>query len=134
MPLSRALVDRARLLRKAASATKVGGRTTFVDTEPGTWFPARLTLPTATNEQTPSGFSSRRVVLVPTLLFDVEDDDGTEVEVRFNDMVEVESEDLGSTTWQVTAEPMPMRKREGIIGYSTTLRRVEVHDFEPKVA
>lgn len=133
MPLQSVLIDRARILRQAASAVKVGGRTTFVDTEPGTWFSCRLQMPTATNEQIPAGFVSKRVVLVPTLIFDTEDDDGTEVAVRFNDMLEVESDDLGSTTWQVTAEPMPFRKREGIIGYQTTLRRVETHDFEPKV-
>lgn len=113
---------------------KVGGRTTFSDTEPGTWFAARLQMPTASAEGIPPQFVSKRVVLVPTLYFDVEDEAGTEVRVRYNDMLEVESEDLGASMWQVTAEPSPFRKREGIIAFSVTLRRIEAHEFEPKVA
>jgi hypothetical protein len=111
----------------------VGGRTTFVDTEPGTWFAARLQMPTAMPEGTPTNFVSKRVVLVPTLIFDTEDDEGTPVEVNFDDMLEVESDDLGSTTWQVTAHPQPFRKREGIIGFQVAVRRVETGSFTPKV-
>lgn len=134
MSLESVLVDRARLVRKLASTTKVLGRTTFVEGEPGTWFAARLQMPTATAEQIPPGFVSKRVVLVPTLIFAVEDDNGTPVTVRFNDMLEIESDDLGTETWQVSGEPMPFRKREGIIGWQVTVKRVEAHEFQPKVA
>src|SRR4051794_18519948 len=98
MGLDSVLLDRARLVRQAASGTKAGGRTTFVETEPGTWFPARLSLPESMPEGQPAGFVSKRVVKTPTLLCATEDDIGNEVEVRFNDMLEVESEDLGSAT------------------------------------
>lgn len=133
MSLTAVLVDQARLLRKAGSGVKVGGRTTFVDTEPGTWFSCRLQMPTATAEQLPAGFISKRVVLVPTLIFDIEDDEGTEVVVKANDMLEIESDDLGVATWQVAGAPMPFRKREGIIGWQVTLKRVETDDYEPKI-
>jgi hypothetical protein len=132
--LGAVLVDRARPLRKSASSVKVGGRTTFADSEPGTWFAARLMMPTATPESMPAGFISKRVVLVPTLICDTEDDQGDPVVLAFNDMVEVESEDLGAATWQVTAEPEPFRKKQGIIGYSVNLKRVETGDFMPRVA
>lgn len=132
MSLAAVLLDRARLQRRAASSVKVGGRTTFVDTEPGTWFACRLQMPTATPEQLPAGFVSKRVVLVPTLIFDTEDDEGTEVVVKANDMLEVESDDLGAAMWQVAGAPMPFRKREGIIGFQVTVKRVETDDFQPK--
>lgn len=128
MGLTSVLIDRARLVRLAASATKVGGRTTFVETEPGTWFAARLQM-AATTEQQPSGFVSKRAVPTPTLIFATIDDAGNEVEVRFNDVLEVESEDLGSTTWQVTQEPEPFRKKQGVIGFQVQLKRVETREF-----
>lgn len=113
---------------------RVGGRTTFADTEPGTWFNARLMMPTATPETTPPGGASKRVVLSPSLILDTEDDEGSPVEVFFSDMLEVESEDLGNDMWQVSSEPRPFRKKHGIIGYECELRRIEAHDFEPRAA
>ena len=134
MSLSSVLVDRGRLHRKAASTVRVGGRTTFADTEPGTWFAARLMMPNATPESIPAGFISKRIVLVPTLIFDIEDDEGSPVEVRNSDMVEVESDDLGNAMWQVTSEPEAFRKKQGIIGFKAELKRIETHDFERRVA
>jgi hypothetical protein len=130
--LDSVLIDRARISRKRASDVKVGGRTTFGETEPGTWFAARLQLPTATPEQVPSGFVSKRVVFVPTLIFATEDDEDNPIDVHSTDTLEVESEDLGNALWQVTAEPQPFRKREGIIGYQVPLKRVETSDFQPR--
>lgn len=134
MGLTSVLVDRARLIRKAATPLKVGGRTTFVDVEPGEWFSCRLEMPTVAPESRPPSFASKRVVLSPTLIFDIEDDEGTEVVVRADDMLTVESEDLGSATWQVTGQPMPFRKKEGIIGWQVGVKRIDVDDFQPKVA
>lgn len=129
MSLEAVLVDRARLVRKADSGVKVGGRTTFVEADPGTWFAARLTMPTTSPEQLPAGFVSKRVVLVPTLVYGTDDDDDNPVELRFNDELDVESDDLGSARWQVTTEPQPFRKRESILGFQVTLKRVEVREF-----
>lgn len=134
MGLTSVLLDRARLVRKAASATKVGGRTTFVDTEPGTWFAARLQMPSTQAEQQPADFVAKRIVPTPTLMYAPDDDIGNPVEVRFSDMLEVESEDLGNALWQVTTEPEPYRKKRGIIGFEVQLRRVESHEFEQRVA
>lgn len=129
MSLTAVLVDRARLVRQADSGSKVGGRTTFAETEPGTWFAARLQMPTTTAEQTPTGFVSKRAVFVPTLIYDVDDDENNPVEIRSTDVLEVESDDLGNARWQVTTEPQPFRKRESIIGFQVTLTRVEANEF-----
>lgn len=134
MGLSSVLIDRARLLRKAATPLRTGGRTTFVDVEPGEWFSCRLEMPTVAPESQPPSFVSKRVVLSPTLIFDIEDDEGTEVVVRADDMLTIESDDLGSATWQVTGEPMPFRKKQGIIAFQVGVKRIDVDDFQSKVA
>ena len=134
MGLQSVLLDRARLIRKAATPLHVGGRTTFVDVEPGEWFAARLDLPTVAPESQPTSFASKRVVLNPTLIFDIEDEEGTAVIVKSDDMLLVESEDLGSATWQVTGQPIPFRKKRGIIGWQVGLKRIDADDFQSKVA
>lgn len=130
MSLRSVLKDRARLHRKMASPVKVAGRTTFVDGEPGTWFAARLMVPQSQPEATPAGGAAKRAVLSPTLIFGTDDDEGSPVVIRFNDMLEVESEDLGNAIWQVDGEPRPYRKKRGIIAYEANLKRIETHDFE----
>lgn len=132
MSLSAVLVDRARLLRKGAQPLKVEGRTQFVDTEPGTWFACRLSLPTAPESYDPATVR-KRVVIVPTILYDLEDDQDNEVLLNASDMLEIESDDLGNATWQVTANPEPLRRREGLVGWQVALRRVQSVEFEPKI-
>lgn len=128
MGLQSVLVDRGRILRQAVAAGQVGGRTQFVKTEPGQWFDCRLFLP-----QMPESFDSqrvsKRVVIVPTLLYGIYDQDGNLFRVLPTDYLEIESDDLDSETWQVTAEPQPLRKKRGVIGFQTSLKRVEVSLF-----
>jgi hypothetical protein len=126
------LVDRGRLLRKAAQPVKIEGRSQFADAEPGDWFGCRLFLPASPESYDPATVR-RRVVIVPTLLYGLYDDSGNLLEVLNTDEIEVESDDLGNATWQVTAAPEPLRKKNGLIGWQTTLRRVATNEFEPKV-
>lgn len=131
MSLDAVLVDRARILRQAATALKLEGRTQFAEVEPGTWFACRLTLPEPP-ETYDQARTYKRVVIVPMLLFGTDDDDGNPLAVVHTDMLEVDSDDLGHETWQVTSDPQPLRRREGMIGFQAALRRVEVPNFQPK--
>lgn len=116
-------MDSGRILRKAG-AVKVGGRTTFVETEPGQWFSCRLFLPQSPESYDPARVS-KRVVRAPTLLYGTDDDEGNELEVRLSDRIEIESDDLGTALWEVTGAPQPLRKKEGVLGWQATLKRVE---------
>lgn len=131
MGLTSVLVDRGRVLRQAAQPLKVEGRTQFVATEPGTWFDCRLFMPASPESYDPATVR-KRVVRVPTMLYDTEDEQGNELTMAVTDQVEIESDDLGSATWQVTGAPEPLRKKTGIIGWQVTLRLVENAEFEPK--
>jgi hypothetical protein len=117
------LVDRGRILRKSG-AVKVGGRTTFVDSEPGEWFACRLFLPQSPESYDPARVS-KRVVIAPTLMYGTDDEEGNQIEVRLSDRIEVESDDLGVALWQVTGAPQSLRKKEGILGWQATLKRLE---------
>lgn len=131
MGFGSALVDRARIMRPGASTLKLEGRTQFAEIEPGTWFDCRLTLPTSPESLGP-GSAYKRVVRAPTLLYATEDENGDEFTLDPQDYIEVESEDLGTETWQVTAAPEPLRRKTGIIGYQTTLKRIELREFAAK--
>lgn len=125
MGLTSVLVDQGRILRKGVAGPQVGGRTQFVDTEPGQWFDCRLFLPNMPESFDPQRVS-RRVVVVPTLLYAIYDQDGNTFRVLPSDMIEVTSDDLDAGTWLVTAEPQPLRKKQGVIGFQTTLSRIKI--------
>jgi hypothetical protein len=141
MALASALVDRARIVRRVPNDYKVDGETGFVDA-PGPWFKARLTIPES--EEAVSGISSRRVgldastqrrrvVKRPTLMFGTRDSEGQQIVLTVEDKVEVDSRELGTEVWLVSADPGPIRAKRKVLGYTVTLRRIEDHEQEQAV-
>lgn len=130
MALTSALVDRARAIRpQAATAGRVAGSTVFVPVE-SAWFNAFLQMPQGT--RSPDGSDGRRrVVTVPTLIFDVVDDENEEVAITVADRLEIDSERLGRAIWQPTADPQPLATLTEVLGWQVTVKRVVDHEFSP---
>jgi hypothetical protein len=126
--LEGALVDRARILRSLPLPLKVDGSTQF-STSLGAWFPVRLTL--ASQAKADDGSSeNERVTVVGSLLMLAVDGSGEPIALDSEDEIEVESEDLGRAVWRLTGDPAPLRRREGLLGFSVPVQRVATHDFE----
>lgn len=118
-----ALVDRARIVRqRAATPVRVAGSTVLAPTE-GNWFRARLELPSGAESPAPNSGRTRQVT-APTLMFEQFDEANEIVDLSADDRVEVDSLELGRTTWQVTASPQPIRKKRAVIGFQVALRQV----------
>jgi hypothetical protein len=94
------------------------------------WFSARLELPSASEGPDRAG-ARRRAIRVPTLLYGVLDDQGQEVVLDPELRVEVDSPELGRAVWEVTALPVPMRRKQEVIGWEVQLSRVEDREFDP---
>lgn len=80
----------------------------------GQWFSARLTVPEAAETPDASG-GHVRPAQHATLLFDLEDEDGNPVVLHADDRVVVESEELGTHTFELTGEPQVYRKKVSLI-------------------
>lgn len=131
MALGSALVDRARIYRKAA-AVKVENRTIFAQLTLA-WFRCRLDL--RESPEQPEGESRvKRAVKTPQLLVGARDLEGKAIDIRATDRLEVVSPQLGTAYWEVTSDPEPLRKKRRVIGYQVTLRRLEEHEFDPTLA
>jgi hypothetical protein len=128
--LDSAFVDRARIIRQeAASAVRVAGSTVMAEVETE-WFDAMLQMPSGAASTEPSG-GRRRVVKVPTLLYDIEDHAGEPVEIRLGDKIEVESDRFGTAYWEPTGEAEPLATLQEILGFQVTLQRVVDRTFRP---
>lgn len=127
MALGAALVDRARVVRNVPAGRRVVGRTIRTPVE-GEWFRARLSLGDSTQDLDEAG--GRRNVRTPSLMFGIRDLAGDPIDMTGEDRVEVASAELGTELWDVVGDPKPMRKKRRVIGYTVTLRRVEVHEGE----
>lgn len=125
MPIGSALVDKARVVERTAAGARVEGRTLRGETR-GPWFRCRLTLPTSP-EQAAAAAGIREVVRVPTLLYDTIDESGEPVVLTNQKRLEVASPELGTVVWDVSSDPEPLRKKRRVIGFQTTLRRLETH-------
>lgn len=132
MALESALVDRARAIRLQAQPRRIPGKTLMVPIE-DSWFSARLELPSA-NESADRPGARRRVIRVPTLMYGVLDDQGQEVVIGPEVRLEVDSDELGRSVWEVTGAPVPMRRREEVIGWEVQLSRIEEREFEEDAA
>lgn len=124
MALARALVDRARVLRREPSPVKVEGTTQFVDTS-SAWFRARLIVASIDGESGGNQPGRTRVPRTPQLLYGLRDDAGERIELHADDRVEVSSNELGSGLWNVNGEPQPLRKRVAMLGGLANLARVD---------
>ena len=116
-----ALVDRARIVRRAESSQKVDGRKVY-STTTTPWFRARLTV-LGNTEAKSAGRT--RVSRGPELLYALTDEQGNAVNLHADDRVEVESADLQAGVWGVNGEPELMRRQSGLVGGLATLQRVE---------
>lgn len=127
MGLNAALVDLGRKIGAEPTPRKVEGSTQFapVTTE---WFKCRLTLGTSTQRQDDRRGrpeAERR----PTLIAALRDRAGVPVSITANDKIEVRSRQLGTSTWQITGDPEPIRKKRRVIGFIIPLARVDEHPF-----
>lgn len=132
MGLSSILVDRARaqtyttLMQQHSDGTlapvSVEGAWQM-EWVPGQWFAARLSVPEAAETPDASGGHVRPAVH-PTLLFELEDDDGNPVVLHADSRVEVESDELGTHTFELTGEPTIYRKKIDLLVGQAALVRV----------
>lgn len=144
MALGAALKDRARAVRKLDTTHKVEG-TTVMATETTAWFKCRLDLLGGQKGASASGRNfgrgegnAERVQFTPSIMFGVKDsegnslidDDTKECVVRAKDRVEVDSPELGHVMWEVTGNPLPMRKKKRVIGFTASLSRLDFQEFE----
>lgn len=133
MALGAVLKDRARYVRNEPAAVKVEGSTVMVsDSSP--WFRARLEMTALPESQDSQGRS--RIVPAPSLMFGVRDSEGNSLirddggcVISAQDRIEVESRELGTAIWEVTGDPVPMRKKRTVLGYQAPLQRVDTRTF-----
>jgi hypothetical protein len=134
MALGSVLVDRARLVQlQAASPTKVEGSTQFVTVTPGAWFKARLFLPGAEQNESPTTEAKgrTRVINSAQLLFATKDLEGVLLDVRFDAKVEVQSAQFGTATYRVMNDPEKIRKKRSVIGHLANVEKAVERQFEP---
>lgn len=116
MALRSALVDRARLVSREATAQKVEGTTTYQQVT-GPWFDCRLNLSNPDNETVEEG--RVRVEQQPTLLYWRTAEDGTAVTLNADDELEIRANSLEFTPdgrWRVSAQPLVIRKKVVLLG------------------
>jgi hypothetical protein len=131
MAITAVMVDRARLLSKEEAGRKVEGTTQMADVV-GPWFRARLFLPSAGEQDGPSGNGTGRKKTVPRpqLMWALRDSEGGDVEIHFDQKVEVDSTELGRAIWKVNGEPEKIRKKRRVIGHLADLERTSEREFE----
>jgi hypothetical protein len=130
MGLNAVLKDKARIIERRPLPVKVNGRTTFTTvTHP--WFKARVQMPKKPRTADPAGGRQRNEVR-PVLIYGLKDEEGSPVVVTTEVIVEVLSPELGenSTHYRVDTDPEPYRKKKKVIGYETSIVRIESHEFE----
>jgi hypothetical protein len=125
MSLRAIMVDRARVVRREKSGAKVEGSSAFGDVK-SEWIRARLDVQSRdrTSSQAAGG---RPATESAQLILPMRDLAGGLVDVTADDRVEVKSRELGEHTFVVDGDPLPLRKRRTMIGYTLRLRRVEAH-------
>lgn len=96
------------------------------------WFACLLQLPQG-NLVSGGGGSRRRVVKVPSLMFDVIDEANDQVVVSAGDKIEVESDKFGTTWWEVDGEPEPLATLYDVLGYQVQIKRVSQGTIRPVV-
>jgi hypothetical protein len=131
MALGSVLVDRARIVSKEAASARIEG-TTQMATVTSQWFRARLFLPSAGENDGPSGngYGRTKVISRPQLMWGMRDLDGELIDVHFDHKIHVVSVQLGEAIWQVDGEPEKIRKRRTVIGHLATLERTTEREFD----
>lgn len=129
MSLSSALVDRARVLRRSVRyagnppvPVKVEGSTMYDDVF-SQWFSCRVDSPAAPKTRDAAG-GRARADQRPMLIYDLEDDDGSPVNLHAEDRVQVESEELGLSVWELVGEPQIDRKKVDLVAGEVSISRI----------
>lgn len=129
MALGAALVDRARVVRRAPTARKVEGVSEVAWVE-GPWFKARLSL-TAGQPGPADGSRARRQGDTPALMVGVRDLAGDVIEwldgEAFVDVLSVSQGMAEPVRYRVNGDPTPIRKKRTVIGYEVSLARALDH-------
>ena len=128
MGLSSVLVDTGRVLTFTAQMSsdlvpvpvKVEGETQMTWVA-GEWFACRVNSPAASEAE---GAGRERVAQKPSLLYELEDEQGGVVELHAADRVEVVSEELGTHTYEIEGEPSLLRKKTDLIVGEASLSRI----------
>lgn len=128
MALGSALVDRARTVSNEPLPRRVEGRTQRASVR-GEWFRARLE-PVGGPEGTDPAGGRRRVVAGTTLLYGPRDAAGLSVVVTTEDLLEIDSRELGRATWRVTSDPTPLRRKRTVIGFQVPVQLVTARQMD----
>lgn len=97
-------------------------------TAPGEWFKCRLTLPSAVEDDAATA-GVRPVTVQPTIMLGAKDLAHEVIELHNDLKLEIDSKQLGKSTWEIVGEPAPIRKKRKVIGWEAPIRRVEVQDM-----
>ena len=125
MSLNRALVDKARVLGKAASSQRVEGTTLYVETR-SAWFRARLELGQGAGGRA-AATQAKQSTRSPEVMVSVKDLLGQPVLINNQDRLEIDSRELGRTVYDVVGDPEPIRKKRRVIGWTVMVSRVDTH-------
>lgn len=124
MAITAILVDRARTVGNASTGERIEGTTRVVRVE-GTWFRCRLFLEGAPES---ASFGHQRTVAAPQIIYAKRDTLGQPIELTADMRLEVESVELQSTgVWELTEDPLPLRRRRSVLGHLVTARRADEH-------
>ena len=127
MSLNSALVDRARRVVDTPTGVRVEGTTQF-QTYHHPWFKCRLTL-NAAPETDDTQAARRRVARTAQMMCALKDQDGNLLVISAADRLEVDSKELGRAVYEITGDGEPIRKKRKMLGWTSTLTRVEEHPF-----
>lgn len=125
MGLNTALVDKARVWGKATGQERIEGATVYEPTV-SAWFRARLELGAGQGSES-QATQAQQSVRNPSLMCGIKDSAGRQIQINGQDRIEVQSVNLGNNTFDVVGDPDPIRKKRKVIGWTVTLRRVDVH-------
>jgi hypothetical protein len=123
MGLASALVDRGRWLRSQEQEERVEGRPQRSAEVPGPWFRCRLEVDKGIEDRDPAHTTHRKQ---PVLMCGKRFIDGTLLDVRGDDKIEVVSRDYeGVRVFQIDGDPEVWTKRRVVVGYEFQLVLIE---------
>lgn len=127
MAFTGCLVDRARRVVRAPTPIRVEGTTQF-ETLHYPWFKCRFTYNPAPDANDTQG-GLRRVPRNGQIMCGLRDADGNDLQINASDRLEIDSRQLGRAVFEITSDGEPIRKKRRMLGWVTTVVRVEEHPF-----
>jgi hypothetical protein len=121
MAIGAAMSDRARLIVHGRSAERVEGRFLPSGPTPGPWFRCYYDPGTESEARSTGGVRRTRPA---TLMFKLRAMDGSLVEAKASDEVEINSRRFGTIRMEIVGTPEPITKRISRIGWQAQLQKV----------